>query len=122
MPSAIQGLELYGFIQPSWICGKQFLCCVRLGSIYPKSTSLIFRFIRFIITDHMMLEATELGLGSVWICYFKPDVIKQKFRLPDFLEPINILALGYSDEPAADPERHKTQRIPLNDLVHYKKL
>ncbi|MDE6150044.1 MAG: nitroreductase family protein, partial [Ruminococcus sp.] len=29
-----------------------------------------------IITDHMMIQATELGLGSVWICYFKPDVLK----------------------------------------------
>ena len=26
-----------------------------------------------ILTDHMMLQATESGLGSVWICYFKPD-------------------------------------------------
>ena len=30
-----------------------------------------------ILTDHMMLMAAELGLGSVWICYFKPDVLKQ---------------------------------------------
>ena len=28
-----------------------------------------------ILTDHMMLQATELGLGSVWVCYFKPDVL-----------------------------------------------
>lgn len=28
-----------------------------------------------IVTDHMMLEATELGLGTVWVCYFKPDII-----------------------------------------------
>lgn len=58
-----------------------------------------------ILTDHMMLQATELGLGSVWICYFKPDVIRREFGLPDNLEPINILAVGYSDEEAADPER-----------------
>ena len=32
-----------------------------------------------ILTDHMMLQATELGLGSVWICYFKPDVIRKEF-------------------------------------------
>ena len=37
-----------------------------------------------IITDHMMLTATEQGLGSVWICYFKPDVIKEEFKLPKF--------------------------------------
>ena len=75
-----------------------------------------------ILTDHMMMEATELGLGSVWICYFKPDVIKQEFRLPDTLEPINILAIGYADGIPADPERHATQRILLDELVHYEKL
>lgn len=75
-----------------------------------------------ILTDHMMLEATELGLGSVWICYFKADIIKSEFKLPDDLEPINILAIGYANEEPADPERHKTQRIPLNELVHYEKL
>ncbi len=75
-----------------------------------------------ILTDHMMIEATELGLGSVWVCYFKPDVIKKEFKLPDTLEPINILAIGYSNEDPADPERHATQRISLNELVHYEKL
>lgn len=23
-----------------------------------------------ILTDHMMLQATELGLGTVWVCFF----------------------------------------------------
>lgn len=48
-----------------------------------------------ILTDHMMLEATELGLGTVWVCYFQPDVIRKEFDLPDNLEPINILVIGY---------------------------
>ena len=72
-----------------------------------------------ILTDHMMLQATELGLGSVWICYFKPDVISREFGLPDNLEPVNILAVGYSDEEAADPERHSQTRIPMEELVSY---
>lgn len=72
-----------------------------------------------ILTDHMMLQATELGLGSVWICYFKPDVIRQEFGLPEELEPVNILAVGYADEEAADPERHAQTRIPIEKLVSY---
>ncbi|EOS73698.1 hypothetical protein C817_04994 [Dorea sp. 5-2] len=72
-----------------------------------------------ILTDHMMMEATELGLGSVWICYFKPDVIRQEFNLPDTLEPVNILAIGYAAGNPADPERHAVQRISLNELVRY---
>lgn len=75
-----------------------------------------------IITDHMMLESHNLGLGSVWICYFKPEVIKREFNLPDNLEPVNILAIGYSNETPANPDRHSTQRIPLNELVSYEKL
>lgn len=75
-----------------------------------------------ILTDHMMLEAAELGLGSVWVCYFKPDIIKKEFELPGNLEPINILAIGYSNEEAADPERHSQTRIPIKELVSYEKL
>lgn len=75
-----------------------------------------------ILTDHMMIEATELGLGSVWVCYFKPDIIRKEFSLPDNLEPVNILAIGYSSEEADDPERHSQTRIPLKELVSYEKL
>lgn len=72
-----------------------------------------------ILTDHMMLEATELGLGTVWICYFKPDVIREEFKLPEGLEPINILALGYTQEVPADSNRHSSMRIPVEELVVY---
>lgn len=75
-----------------------------------------------ILTDHMMMEATELGLGSVWICHFKPDIIKMEFALPDYLEPINILAMGYADGEPADPERHSRTRVPVEELVSYESL
>lgn len=74
-----------------------------------------------ILTDHMMLQATELGLGSVWVCYFKPDVLSKVFNLPDNLEPVNILAIGYSDEEG-DMNRFDEQRIPMDKLVSYDKL
>ncbi|MDA8442954.1 MAG: nitroreductase family protein [Peptococcaceae bacterium] len=72
-----------------------------------------------IVTDHMMLQATELGLGSVWICYFKPDVIRQEFNLPECVEPINILAIGYSEGESASPERHAKLRKPLETIVTF---
>lgn len=74
-----------------------------------------------IITDHMMLEATELGLGTVWVCYFKPDIIKKEFELPDTLEPVNILVIGYSDGEPLPQNRHRETRIPLSELVFYEK-
>lgn len=75
-----------------------------------------------ILTDHMMLQATELGLGSVWVCYFKPDVLSREFNLPANLEPVNILVIGYSDEEAADTNRFDTQRNPMSQLVSYEHL
>lgn len=72
-----------------------------------------------IVTDHMMLQATALGLGSVWICYFKPDVLQHEFALPDNLVPVNILAVGYNAGPEADPDRHAQARLPLQQTVAY---
>ena len=70
-------------------------------------------------TGDIMLQATELGLGSVWVCYFKPDVLSKAFHLPANLEPINILAIGYSAEGEGDPNRFAAQRIPMDKLVSY---
>ena len=72
-----------------------------------------------IVTDHMMLQATELGLGSIWVCYFKPDVIKKEFNIPDYIEPVNILVIGYASGEAASPDRHDKMRKPLNEIVSY---
>ena len=75
-----------------------------------------------VLTDHMMLQATELGLGSVWVRYFKPDVLRREFGFPANLEPVNILAVGYAGENFADPERHNQMRIPVSELVSYESL
>lgn len=75
-----------------------------------------------ILTDHMMLQASELGLGTVWVCYFKPDILSQEFNLSENLEPVNILVIGYADEEPADPDRHGKTRIPLDTLVAYEKI
>lgn len=75
-----------------------------------------------IITDHMMLEATDLGLGSVWVCYFKPDVIRSEFALPDELEPVNILLIGYAKNTAPVLQAADKNRLPLQELVCYEEL
>ena len=70
-----------------------------------------------IVTDHMMLEATDLDLGSVWIGIFKPDVIKEEFHLPAHLEPISILAIGYVKSSPANLHDHLATRLSLDELV-----
>lgn len=72
-----------------------------------------------IVTDHMMLEATDLGLGSVWICYFEPDILRSEFQIPDNFMPVNLLAIGYADDAQKSPERHDLDRKPLVETVSY---
>jgi nitroreductase len=74
-----------------------------------------------IVTTHMMLQATELGLGTVWIGAFDPVIIKKEFNIPENVEPIDILLIGYPDVELTSPNRHDTARKPLGDLVHYEK-
>ena len=45
-------------------------------------------------------------------------VIKEEFKLPLGLEPINILAIGYTNEKA-DANRHESQRIPMKEFVSF---
>ncbi|MDP4228060.1 MAG: nitroreductase family protein, partial [Bacteroidota bacterium] len=71
-----------------------------------------------IATDHMTLQATELGLGTCWICNFDPFLCKEILDLPENIEPVVILPLAYpADKP--DVNRHENQRKPLDKIVKY---
>lgn len=72
-----------------------------------------------IVTDHMMLQATELGLGTLWICWFKEEILRQQFNIPENLVPVNLLAIGYADCQPASPDRHAELRKPLDETVSY---
>ena len=67
----------------------------------------------------MMLQAASLGLDMLWICMFKPEVVREEFALPENLVPVNILLVGYGDGEAASPERHNETRKPIEATVWY---
>jgi nitroreductase len=74
-----------------------------------------------IVTDHMMLAATEKDLNSVWVCYFDPEIIREEFDIPETLEPVNILLLGYAEDTPKAIDRHDELRKPLTETVFYEK-
>ena len=71
-----------------------------------------------ITTDHMTLQATELGLATCWICNFYVERTRELLKLPEYLEPVVILPLGYPLDNT-DPERHNEKRKPLSEIVSY---
>ncbi len=71
-----------------------------------------------IATDHMTLAATEKKLATCWVCNFDKEMVINVIKLPDHIEPIAILSLGYPDDEV-NINRHETKRKKFNDVVFY---
>lgn len=71
-----------------------------------------------IIGTHMMMEATELGIGSVWVGSFKADIVKTEFNLPQHIIPVALFPIGYPSEKARPAAQH-TKRKELKETVSY---
>ncbi len=67
-----------------------------------------------IVMDHLILAATELGLGTCWIGAFNRDAARDILGIPDDMEPIICATLGYP----VDETRPK-KRKALDELVRY---
>jgi len=71
-----------------------------------------------IVTTQMMLEAWNQGIGSTWIMHFMPEAVRTEFRLPEYMEPVSVLSMGYASEKAAPSPRHG-DRKDLSETVFY---
>lgn len=69
-----------------------------------------------IAVDHLILKATELGLGTCWVCNFDVALARQKLQLPENVEPLVMIPLGYTTAEAPV----KTRK-PLSEMVHWEK-
>lgn len=61
-----------------------------------------------IAIDHLMLAATEAGLGTCWICHFNADKCAEIFNLPSNLEPMAMIPIGYPIEGAIPVKKRKS--------------
>ena len=69
-----------------------------------------------IAMDHLVLAATNAGLGTCWVAAFNRQAAREILGLPDGVEPIAFTPLGY----AADEPRPK-KRKALTELVRYER-
>ena len=66
--------------------------------------------------EHVCLAATEQGLGTCWIGWFRPRVIKKLLGLPYLYKPIALITLGYPAESESVPLKRRMER---DEIVHY---
>jgi nitroreductase len=63
---------------------------------------------------NMMTMAASLGLGTCWIGAFDEPKVKEILEIPENVEVIGLITLGYPDEKAEPPPR-----VELEKIVHW---
>ena len=68
--------------------------------------------------EHLVLAATELGLGTCWIGWIKPRVVARLVGWPGSVKPVAVITVGYpcDSEAGALPA---SRRKPLAELVRW---
>lgn len=66
-------------------------------------------------TQNILLAATELGIGSVWLGVYpnqdRMDGLSRLLKLPAHIKPLNIISLGMPAEHPAEVDRFDPAKI-----------
>ena len=70
-----------------------------------------------IALDHVTLAATELGLGTCWICRFDEKKVKEILGIPEKIRVVALMLMGY----ATDPSLVEKERLPFDTIVKHER-
>jgi len=68
--------------------------------------------------EHLVLAATELGLGTCWIGWIRPKTVGRIVNWPRSIKPAVIITVGYPDDSVVGPPP-ASRRKPLTDLLKW---
>lgn len=60
-----------------------------------------------ILIDHIMMQATELELGTCWVCNFDVAKLRDTLQLKATEEPIAIIPIGYHENKEVPVKKRK---------------
>lgn len=86
------------------------IVCGNKEEAYHKGDYSTYEMDCCIVTTHMMLEATNIGVDNIWIESFDETILRNEFNIPAEYIPVCLLPLGYK---AAD--------CPINPLHEKRK-
>jgi len=107
-----------------WFIGAPVIIavCVDVSSAWRRSDGVSYAFVdAAIVMDHIILAATELGLGTCWVGAFKTAEAKKALSLPDTIEPVVFTPLGYAKQPMASKTRKPLEQTVCWELFGGKK-
>lgn len=60
-----------------------------------------------IAVEHLCLAAAEQGLGTCWVCNFDASLCRQLMTLPENMEPIALIPVGYTSDTEVSEKKRK---------------
>lgn len=73
--------------------------------------------------ENILLEATILGLGSVWLGISprkeRMEQVSRVLHLPEYIEAFAMLAIGYSKDTLEEKNRFDEKRVHYNMFSSY---
>jgi nitroreductase len=68
--------------------------------------------------EHLVLAATELGLGTCWIGWIKAPAIAKVVGWPKSIKPVIVVTVGYPSE-SESRILPVSRRMPLDELAKW---
>ncbi len=114
-----EGLEKIDKASPCrYGAGTILLICGDKDIAYTKGDYSTYEMDASIVTTHMMLEATNLGIDSIWVEMFDEKVLRDEFNIPSNLIPCVLLPLGYKTDDCPESPNHN-KRKDLDEIVEF---
>jgi len=122
---AYRALKLEGILEaPVGLC----ITCDRsrhgpvvLGRTHQPATDL---YSVVCAVQNIWLAARAEGVGVGWVSIISLDALRHALAIPDAIEPVAYLCLGYVDAFAPQPDLETNgwlQRLPLRDIVSFER-
>ena len=68
-----------------------------------------------IALSFMILQATELGLGTCWLGAYNEKMVKNILDIPEDIRVVGMITLGYPDEKPGPRPRKTIKEVVINE-------
>lgn len=94
------------------------LVCADKDIVWQKGDYSTLEMDATIVATHLILEATNLGVDSVWVRNFEPKQAQKEFNLGENVIPICMIQLGYRAPDCPNNPMHN-KRKNIEEVVKF---
>ena len=91
-------------------------CCAQTDNHIMSCGQLCYPIDVAIAIEHMVLKATEEGLGTCWVGAFDNERVQRLLNVPDNVDPEIIITVGYSDDTKGQQLREQVKYTTFTDM------